>query len=50
VLIVSQLEEYDYAGATAIAVALLVVSFALLLAINLLQRWSRVRVEPEAVR
>jgi sulfate transport system permease protein len=50
VLIVTQLEEYDYAGATAIAVALLVVSFALLLAINLLQRWSRVRVEPEAVR
>jgi sulfate transport system permease protein len=50
VLIVTQLEEYDYAGATAIAVALLVVSFALLLAINLLQRWSRVRVEPEGVR
>jgi len=39
-LIVAKLEQYDYAGATAIAVLLLVASFALLLAINLLQRWS----------
>lgn len=39
-LIVTQLEQYDYAGATAIAVAMLVVSFAMLLAINVLQRWS----------
>jgi len=38
-LIVTKLEQYDYAGATAIAVAMLVVSFALLLAINLLQKW-----------
>jgi len=40
VLIVTQLEQYDYAGATAIAVTLLAASFVLLLAINLLQRWS----------
>ncbi len=39
-LIVTKLEEYDYAGATAIAVVMLVISFALLLGINLLQRWS----------
>jgi len=39
-LIVTKLEQYDYAGATAIAVAMLVVSFAMLLAINLLQKWS----------
>ena len=36
----TKLEEYDYAGATAIAVVMLVVSFVLLLAINVLQRWS----------
>lgn len=47
-LIVTQLEEYDYAGATAIAAALLVVSFVLLLAINLLQRWSSARLDPGA--
>ncbi|HVP28528.1 MAG TPA: sulfate ABC transporter permease subunit CysT [Myxococcota bacterium] len=45
-LIVTKLEQWDYAGATAIAVVLLVASFALLLAINALQRWSR--VEPAA--
>jgi sulfate transport system permease protein len=39
-LIVTKLEEYDYAGATAIAVVMLVASFALLLTINLLQAWS----------
>jgi sulfate/thiosulfate transport system permease protein len=39
-LIVTKLEQYDYAGATAIAVAMLIVSFAMLLAINLLQKWS----------
>ncbi len=39
-LIVTKLEQYDYAGATAIAVVLLVASFVLLLLINLLQRWS----------
>lgn len=38
-LIVARLEEYDYAGATAIAVVLLLASFAALLAINLLQLW-----------
>jgi sulfate transport system permease protein len=39
-LIVTKLEQYDYAGATAIAVVLLVLSFVLLLVINLLQWWS----------
>ena len=36
-LIVTKLEQYDYAGATAVALVMLVVSFALLLAINILQ-------------
>jgi len=40
-LIITKLEQYDYRGATAIAVVLLVASFALLLLINVLQRWSR---------
>ena len=39
-LIITKLEQYDYAGATAIAVVMLVASFVLLLAINLLQWWS----------
>src|SRR5262249_41139758 len=39
-LIVTKLEQYDYAGATAIAVVMLVISFALLLVINVLQWWS----------
>jgi len=43
-LIITKLEQYDYAGATAIAVVMLVVSFTLLLAINLLQKWSTGRV------
>ncbi len=38
-LIVTKLEQYDYAGATAIAVVMLVISFVLLLAINGLQWW-----------
>jgi len=38
-LIITKLEQYDYAGATAIAVVMLVISFALLLAINGLQWW-----------
>jgi sulfate/thiosulfate transport system permease protein len=42
-LIVTKLEQYDYAGATAIAVVMLVTSFALLLTINLLQAWGRKR-------
>jgi sulfate transport system permease protein len=44
-LIVTQLEQYNYVGATAIAVVMLVASFALLLVINLLQVWSRKRME-----
>jgi sulfate transport system permease protein len=40
-LIMTKLEQYDYAGATAIAVVMLVASFVLLLLINLLQYWSR---------
>ncbi len=42
-LIMTKLEQYDYAGAVAIAVAMLLVSFALLLLINLLQWWYRRR-------
>jgi sulfate/thiosulfate transport system permease protein len=38
-LIIAKLEQYDYAGATSIAVVMLVASFLLLLAINLLQWW-----------
>ncbi|HAO99301.1 MAG TPA: sulfate ABC transporter permease subunit CysT, partial [Fibrobacteres bacterium] len=38
-IIVSKLEQYDYAGATAVASAMLVLSFTLLLSINLLQKW-----------
>jgi sulfate transport system permease protein len=41
VLIVAQLESHQYAEATAIAVVLLVLSFSLLIAINLLERWSK---------
>jgi sulfate transport system permease protein len=42
-LIVTKLANYDYAGATALAVATLTLSFVLLLLINLLQWWSRAR-------
>lgn len=42
-LIITKLEQYDYAGATAIATVMLVISFILLLAINLIQWWSRRR-------
>lgn len=42
-LIVAKLEQYDYAGATAIALLMLIISFALLLAINGLQWWSNRR-------
>jgi sulfate transport system permease protein len=42
-LIITKLEQYDYAGATAIAVVMLVAAFAMLLAINLLQAWTRRR-------
>lgn len=40
-MIISRLEQYDYAGATAIAVVMLLASFVLLLAINLLQGWTQ---------
>jgi sulfate transport system permease protein len=42
-LIITKLEQYDYTGATAIAVVMLVTAFALLLLINLLQAWARRR-------
>ena len=42
-LIMTRLENYDYAGATALALVMLGVSFALLFGINLLQAWSRRR-------
>jgi len=43
-LIMSKLEQFDYAGATAIAVVMLLASFAILLGINVLQRWSSRRL------
>jgi len=43
-LVVVKLEEYDYAGATGVAAIMLAVSFAMLLAINLLHAWSRRRL------
>lgn len=43
-LINTKLEQYEYSQAAAIAVVLLVISFALLLLINLLQRWSNRRL------
>lgn len=42
-LIMTKLEQYDYAGATALGVVMLVVSFVLALIINLLQWWSSAR-------
>ncbi len=42
-LIITKLEQYDYTGATAVAVVMLVTSFVLMLLINLLQRWSSTR-------
>ncbi|MCK9986273.1 MAG: sulfate/thiosulfate transport system permease protein [Azoarcus sp.] len=39
-LIISKLEQYDLIGATALAVVMLVISFAMLLTINLLQWWA----------
>ncbi|CAM5181383.1 Sulfate transport system permease protein CysT OS=Castellaniella defragrans OX=75697 GN=HNR28_003526 PE=3 SV=1 [Castellaniella defragrans] len=47
-LIVTRLEQYDYAGATAIAVVMLGISFTVLLAINLLQAWVRRRATGRA--
>ena len=42
-IIVGKLEQYDYAGATAVAMVMLVISFVLLLVINALQAWQRKR-------
>ena len=42
-LIVSKLEQYDYAGASAIAVVMMVVSFTIMLGINALQNWAVTR-------
>ncbi|HEY0292183.1 MAG TPA: sulfate ABC transporter permease subunit CysT [Hansschlegelia sp.] len=43
-LIIMRLEEFDYAGATAIATVMLALSFTLLFAVNLLESWSRRRL------
>jgi sulfate transport system permease protein len=43
-LIIIRLQEFNYAGATAIATIMLAISFVLLLAINLLQTWTRRRL------
>jgi sulfate transport system permease protein len=43
-LIITKLEQFDYSGATAIALVLLMLSFTLLLAINMLQGWSSRRL------
>lgn len=40
-MIMTKLEQFDYAGATAIAAVMLIVSFLCLIIINLLQKWSR---------
>jgi sulfate transport system permease protein len=42
--IVTQLEEYNYAGAAAIACVMLLISFAVLFLLNILQRWQERRV------
>jgi len=42
-LIIIKLEEFDYQGATAVAATMLVISFVLLLIVNLLQAWVRKR-------
>lgn len=43
-MIMTKLEQYDYAGATAVAVVMLLLSFGVLFTVNLLQAWSRRRV------
>ena len=43
-LIVIRLEEYNYDAAAAIGIAMLLISFAMLLVINLIQTWSRRRI------
>jgi len=47
-MIITKLEQYDYAGATAIATVMLVISFLLLLVINALQGWTLNRHRREA--
>lgn len=42
-LIITKLEQYDYRGATALAIVMLVISFVLLFIVNLLQRWMSTR-------
>ena len=48
-IIITKLEQYDYAGATAVAVVMLVASFLMLLAINTLQWWFRKQRAQESV-
>lgn len=43
-MIISKLEQYDYNGATAIALVMLLISFGLLLLINVLQAWTAKRI------
>lgn len=43
-IIITKLEQYDYAGATAVAVVMLVISFVLLLLVNILQWWTASRL------
>ena len=43
-LIVIKLEEFDYDGAAAIGIAMLLIAFSMLLVINLIQIWSRRRI------
>jgi sulfate transport system permease protein len=42
-LIITQLEEYNYAGAAAIACVMLLISFAVLLLLNVIQHWQQRR-------
>src|SRR5690554_8223623 len=49
-LIITELEQFDYTGATAIALSMLVISFLMLLLINLLQLWTRRRAGKDRVR
>ncbi len=46
-LIITKLEQYDFVGATALAVVMLVISFCMLLVINLLQWWANRRAGRE---
>lgn len=47
-IIIGKLEQYDFAGATAVAVVMLIGAFILLLVINLLQAWQRLRAGMKA--